>query len=285
MEPYFRILFLIVAFFFGAILGSFACCQAWRIRLKEMHQKSPGKWSVCMSCGRRLKTSENIPIFSWLAQRGKCKKCGAKIGNAEILSELLLGLSFVAIGNVFFDDIITTLSEGSFQAMLMLIFKLLLLMFSLSIMWILVVYDAKWQKLPTFLLTIINICAILYVILLSIGQILNGADFQSLGIFLLNHLGSAALLAGPYFLLSAFSHEKLVGSGDWLVALPIALFLGHFWLALITLFLANTFGTIFGLYKKARRGEKRIPFGPFLTIAFIIVFAAQNWLMSLIAIL
>lgn len=285
MEPYLRILFLIIAFFFGAILGSFACCQAWRIRLKEQNRKSPGKWSVCLSCGKRLKASENIPIFSWLVQRGKCKKCGAKIGNAEILSELFLGLAFIAIANAFFDDLLLALSGTNFASTLMLIFKLLLLMISMSIMWILVVYDAKWQKLPTFLLTILNACAIIYLILLAIGQFLNGATLQSLGTFFLNNLGAAALLAGPYYLLSVLSREKLVGSGDWLVALPIALFLGHFWLALVTLFIANTLGAIFGLYKKARRGEKQIPFGPFLVIAFVIVFALQNWLMSLITIL
>lgn len=151
-------------------------------------------------------------------------------------------------------------------------------------MWILVVYDAKWQKLPTFLLTILNACAIIYLILLAIGQFLNSADIQSLGTYFLNILGAAAILAGPFFLLSVLSKEKLVGSGDWLVALPIAMFLGNWWLALVALFISNALGSIFGLYKKARHGDSKIPFAPFLVVAFIITYALQNLLLSLIVI-
>ncbi len=282
MEPYFRILFLIIAFFFGAILGSFACCQAWRIRLKEQGKKSPGKWSVCLSCGKRLKTSENIPIVSWLAQRGKCKHCGAKIGIAEILSELFLGLGFVLVANSIFDELITTISANNFANLLILIFRILVLVVSISIMWILLIYDAKWKKLPTFLLTIINACAILYVILQVVGLILGSAAFSEIGIYLLKSLGAATLLAAPYFLLSTLSKEKLVGSGDWLVALPIGLFLGHWWLALVALFLANASGSIIGLILRARKGAREIPFGPFLIITFLLVFAVQRWLMTLI---
>lgn len=284
MEAYFRIIFLVAAFFFGAILGSFACCQAWRLRLREINKKSPGKWSICMSCGKRLKASENIPIISWLAQRGRCRKCGAKIGTAEIFSELMLGLSFVAIGNPLFDSLQSILPGNNYAEILMLILKTLLLIFSISIMWILVVYDAKWQKLPTFLLTILNACAIIYLILLAIGQFLNGADIQLLGIYFLNILGAAAILAGPFFLLSVLSKEKLVGSGDWLVTLPIALILGNWWLALVALFISNALGSIFGLYKKARHGDSKIPFAPFLVVAFIITYALQNLLLSLIVI-
>ena len=284
MEPYFRILFLVIAFFFGTILGSFACCQAWRIRLREQNQKSPGKWSVCLSCGKRLKKTENIPIISWLAQRGKCKTCGAKIGNAEILSELSLGLGLVAVANYFYDKLVLVISSNSFSELLMLVFIMLVLMVSISIMWILLIYDAKWKKFPTFLLTILNICAIIFVILSAVGLILGGASFPEIGKYLLNVLGSVALLAAPYFLLSTLSKEKLVGSGDWLVAFPIGLFLGHWWLALVALFVANALGSIFGIFYKIKRGERQIPFGPFLVFAFIIVYSLQNWLLSLIVI-
>ena len=282
MEPYFRILFLIIAFFFGAILGSFACCQAWRIRLKEQNQKSPGKWSVCLSCGKRLKRSENIPILSWLAQKGKCKSCGAKIGLAEILSEFSLGLGFVAVANYFYDQLIPIISNNIIAELLMLIFTMLMLMTSMTIMWILLIYDAKWKKLPTFLLVTLNICAVLYLIVSLISLALGGAALSEIGLHLLKALGGAALLAAPYYLLSTLSKEKLVGSGDWLLALPIALILGHWWLALVALFVSNALGSVFGVLYKIKRGDSQIPFGPFLVLAFVIVYALQSWLMSLI---
>lgn len=284
MEPYFRILFLIITFFFGAILGSFACCQAWRLRLREQNQKSPGKWSVCLSCGKRLKKTENIPIISWLAQRGKCKTCGAKIGYAEIISEFSLGLSLVAVANTFYDELLLAISSNNFKELLMLVFTMLVLMVSMSVMWILLVYDAKWKKLPTLLLVSLLICAVIYVVISVVGLALSGTSFPEIGTYLLKVLGGAALLSAPYFLLSTLSKEKLVGSGDWLLALPIALFLGHWWLALVALFVANALGSFFGIIYKIKYKESQIPFGPFLILAFVIVYSLQSWLMSLIVI-
>ena len=290
MEPYIRIIVLISTFFIGAILGSFACCQAWRIRFLEQNKKSPGKWSVCLSCGKRLTRAENIPIFSWLFQKGKCRKCGAKIGLSEILSELSFALALPAVANVFYDKISVALSENQVANLAVLILTALVLIISMTTMWILMIYDAKWHTFPTFLLTILNISAITYVILQIVGLAFNSADFSEIGISLLKTLGAAALLAAPYYLLSTLSKEKLVGSGDWLIALPIALLLGTWWLALVELFVANALGSLFGIIIKTRSGTRsdnrsntnQIPFGPFLIIGFVIVYALSPWLTSLI---
>ena len=68
-----------VFFMLGAILGSFACCQAYRMRYKE-EEKKIGKRSECLFCGHKLAWFELIPIVSWLLQRGRCRKCKKKIG-------------------------------------------------------------------------------------------------------------------------------------------------------------------------------------------------------------
>ena len=80
----------------GAVLGSFVCCQAWRIRYKTEGKKELGKRSVCLKCGRKLRWYENIPIISYILQRGKCRGCGEKIGKAEIVSEII-GAVFLGI--------------------------------------------------------------------------------------------------------------------------------------------------------------------------------------------
>lgn len=283
MEAYLRILVLIILFFVGAILGSFSCCQAWRIRLKEQNKKSPGKWSVCLSCGKRLKKSENIPIISWLAQKGKCRSCGAKIGLSEILSEFSFALALPLVANALYDRFVFFITNRQISDLVVLSLMSFVLIISMCIMWILIIYDAKWQKLPTFLLTILNICAVICVALSSIGILLGGGELPDVGTYLLRAAGSAALLAGPYFLLSAFSKEKLVGSGDWLVALPIALLLGHWWLALVALFIANAIGSVFGISIRIKKGARQIPFGPFLVFAFVVVFATQSLLLPLVA--
>ena len=48
--------------------------------------------SSCPHCGHMIKSWENIPIISWLFQRGKCTACHAPISVRYPLVELLTGL-------------------------------------------------------------------------------------------------------------------------------------------------------------------------------------------------
>src|SRR5947208_2711416 len=48
--------------------------------------------SACPSCGHRIRPWENIPLVSWLALRGKCAACRARISARYPLVELLAGL-------------------------------------------------------------------------------------------------------------------------------------------------------------------------------------------------
>jgi leader peptidase (prepilin peptidase)/N-methyltransferase len=52
--------------------------------------------SRCPKCGHQLPWYENIPVFSWLALRGKCSGCKAPISPRYLLVELLTGALFVA---------------------------------------------------------------------------------------------------------------------------------------------------------------------------------------------
>ena len=87
------------AFAPGLAIGSFLNVVAARVPLKRSIV-SPG--SACMSCGRALHWYENVPVVSWLALRGRCKGCGARIGAVypavELLTGLLIASSFLAFG-------------------------------------------------------------------------------------------------------------------------------------------------------------------------------------------
>ena len=48
-----------------------------------------------MSCGCQLKWYDLIPVFSWLALRGKCRNCGAKISVQYPLIETLNGVLYL----------------------------------------------------------------------------------------------------------------------------------------------------------------------------------------------
>lgn len=253
-------LFLILLFTLGACFGSFLCCQARRLRLKETAKgktKKLNSRSVCLKCSYQLKWYDNIPIFSWLFLRGKCRKCGQKIGLAEILSELGLALAFLALG--------TTINPSSASIFDWSIFAItLLLILSLAF---LAIYDGAYGELPTKYLTISIICAII-LLCLKEWLILSNSSFTPE--LILKPLASVAILGGLYLVLYLTSGGKWVGDGDWLLGTALGLALADPWLALITLFIANVLACLVMAPVLKKNKSKKIYFGPFMVTAFII---------------
>ena len=235
-------------------MGSFVGCQAWRLRYKEQGKARLGKWSVCLSCGHRLSWYENIPILSWLFLRGRCRKCYQKIGWMELLIEVLMGLAFLGAGTTVNIMSLDWLGWAHFIVLLILI----------SGLGFLAVYDGMWGKLPVAVLTFTGVCAIILVILKQWSLFL--VDGFSWG-NLLDILGGVALLGGVYAVLLLVSKGKWVGDGDYILGAILGLAVSSTWLSLIIMFLAN----FLGLTIMAPMGKKRIYFGPFLVIAFVIV--------------
>ena len=54
--------------------------------------------SRCPSCGHQIRWHENIPLLSWLALRGRCSACGARISARYPLIELLTAALFALCG-------------------------------------------------------------------------------------------------------------------------------------------------------------------------------------------
>src|SRR4030095_6486955 len=53
--------------------------------------------SRCPSCGTPLRNVDNIPVVSWLALRGRCHACHARISPIYPLTELACGGLVVAV--------------------------------------------------------------------------------------------------------------------------------------------------------------------------------------------
>ena len=256
-----KIGFMVLMFVVGAVMGSFLSCQAWRLRYKEQGKKKLGKRSVCLKCGKQLKWYDNIPIISWLMLGGKCRACKKPIGASEIVVELLFGLGFLGFGS--------TVDPSSMSVMNWVIFGFMLaLILSLGF---LAIYDARWRELPQVVLIFAVICAIIIVILKQ-WSLISVVGFSWGPI--LNALGAVAILGGTYLVLYLLSKGEWVGDGDWILGLALGLALGDSWLALILLFLANFIGSMIMLPKK----QKKIAFGPFLVVAFIIVITFAGFL-------
>ena len=77
----------------GAVVGSFLANLAVRWTREESVMRGR---SGCDGCGRTLSVAELVPLGSWLAQRGRCRGCGARIDVRHPLVEAgcaLVGLS------------------------------------------------------------------------------------------------------------------------------------------------------------------------------------------------
>ena len=253
-----QILFYILLFILGSCFGSFLCCQARRLHLKVAGKgKKLGARSVCLQCNYQLKWYDNIPVLSWLFLRGKCRKCGKKIGLAEFLSELGLGLAFLALGTTINPTAANILQWSIFMTTLILTISL----------GFLAIYDGIYGELPTTYLTISIICAII-VLCLKEWLILSDSSFTPEIIF--KPLASVAILGGVYLILYLISKGKWVGDGDWILGTALGIALADPWLALIALFIANVLACLVMAPVIKHRKNKKIYFGPFMVAAFIV---------------
>jgi leader peptidase (prepilin peptidase)/N-methyltransferase len=85
----------------GAVLGSFlnVCIVRWGAEPKQSVVRPPSR---CPRCGHGIRWYENIPVFSWLALRGRCSGCGLPISPlypaVELSTALLWAGSVMLLG-------------------------------------------------------------------------------------------------------------------------------------------------------------------------------------------
>lgn len=84
---------LVIAFVFGAVVGSFlnVCIVRWPRELSVVRPPSR-----CTRCGHRISWYENIPVASWIALRGRCRCCDEPISILYPAVELTVALGWLA---------------------------------------------------------------------------------------------------------------------------------------------------------------------------------------------
>jgi leader peptidase (prepilin peptidase)/N-methyltransferase len=84
----------VIAGAFGLIIGSFLNVVIHRLPRGEslVHPRSR-----CPKCGHAIAAWENVPVFSYLALRGRCRACRARISPRYPAVELVTGLVFAAV--------------------------------------------------------------------------------------------------------------------------------------------------------------------------------------------
>src|SRR5579862_8244187 len=80
----------LIAFVFGASIGSFVNVVAYRLP-REISIATPR--SFCPACNRSIPWWTNIPILAYLGLRGRCIMCGAPIAFRHFLAEIALAVT------------------------------------------------------------------------------------------------------------------------------------------------------------------------------------------------
>jgi prepilin signal peptidase PulO-like enzyme (type II secretory pathway) len=256
--------FVVLMFVLGAAIGSFLCCQVRRLELISTKKQHLGPRSVCMKCKKKLSWYENIPIISWIILGGKCKKCKAKIGLGELLSELGMATAFACVASTI--NINTNFVQDWFVFFATLIF--------VSTLGFLAIYDGIYGELPNFALYLAIFFGITVWLAARWGDITCEMGIDA--------LYSIAILGGIYLFLTLISKGKWVGDGDWILGTAIAIALGKPWFALVALFLSNLIACIVMYPFVKNKSKKQIYFGPFLVIAYVITITFSGFIESMV---
>jgi leader peptidase (prepilin peptidase)/N-methyltransferase len=236
---------------FGAIIGSFLTVVAHRVPERESIV-SPG--SACPHCGRELRWRENIPIVSWVVQRGRCAGCGARVSIRYPALEAGTALAFAAIVAVRGVEPWLALALP-FAAVLIVI----------------AVVDLERRVVPNPIV----LAAAVYAV--PAWAVVDPGALPEVLV-----AGAAAFLA---FLVIALVHPGGMGMGDVKLAGVMGLCLGLDVIpALLVAFLS---GSIVGVAMIARGGmgerKKGVPFAPFLALGGLVALLAGPELIDLYA--
>lgn len=234
-----RIYLFVLAFLFGACIGSFVNCAADRYAAKQSVLRGR---SMCPVCGAKLTFLDLIPIFSYLFLRGKCRHCGAKIPVRCLLTEVTGGLLFLSAAMKF------GLSLQTLEACLLL-----------SALFAIALIDFDTMEIPDGLLLFSA----------AVFEAFVFAHPDPFGRLLSGVLG-AVVFGGGLLLISLVMDYVLkrdsLGGGDVKLFAVLGLFLG-LEVGLFCLILSCIVGLL-GLIFSGRKGE--FPFGPSITIAAFI---------------
>ena len=244
-------LFMIMSFVFGAVMGSFYHVVATRLSNDESII-SPG--SHCPRCQHKLSWYENIPIVSYLLLKGKCRSCHSKIPISYFIVEIVTGLLFAACYHSF---------HFSVELAVALVF--------VSALVIVIVSDIEYM----IILDEVLIAATLIIMLIYLFS--NGFTKEGLGDTALHvyHAIGAFLVMYLIKLLGdkAFGKESL-GGGDIKLMFLFGLVL-KLPMAICTIFLATFIAFPIALIILFSDKENVIPFGPFLSMAAILILVVK----------
>lgn len=238
-----EILYLIIFFIFGSIMGSFYHALANRLSKEQSIIYPP---SHCEKCNHKLKWYELIPIISYIIQGGKCRVCKSKVSISYLLMEVCTGILFAVCYHVFGFTI------GLISALLFV-----------SCLIIIIISDIEYMIILDEVL-IVSIFGIIIVDIFDIGV-------YETSLRILSGLGAFGTMLLIKKMGDAIFKQESLGGGDIKLMFLVGLVIGYP-MAVCNIFFATFIAFPIALYLLISKKDNIIPFGPFLSMSAILLF-------------
>jgi prepilin signal peptidase PulO-like enzyme (type II secretory pathway) len=245
----------------GLCFGSFVNALVYRLHEQKRTKKNKnlsvlhGR-SMCVHCHHTLAWYDLLPVLSWLLLGGKCRYCKKPISAQYPIVELFTAGLFVLSYSVW---------PHGFEQLGVVLFSFWLV-FLVGFM-AMAVYDLHWMLLPDKLTYPLTALAVIQVLI-------HATMAQDFGVIANAGLGFLAV-GGFFYILFQISKGKWIGGGDVKLGFLLGLLVGGFIEGLMVVFVASLIGTFAMaplMIMRKQSLQKRIPFGPFLIAATIIVY-------------
>ena len=230
------ILLYIIIFLYGIIIGSFLNVLIYRLPKKENIVTTR---SHCMNCGYQLKWYDLVPIFSYLALGGRCRKCKTRISVQYPVIEALNGILYLIVFIRFGMSVDSLLYGLLFSALL-----------TLSVI------DFRTYEIPVG----INV----FILLLGLVRVVT--DWSNWSDYLIGFLAVSVFL----YLIYIVTKGRGIGGGDVKLMAVCGLVLG--WkLVVLGFFLGCIIGSICHLIRmKVSDADHVLAMGPYLSVGVMI---------------
>lgn len=226
----------LMAGLFGAAMGSFLNCAAWRIAHGESFLVERSR---CPACGHVLAPLDLVPVLSYIFLRGRCRYCGTRISPRYALTECLFaGVSVLCL--LRFDATPLCLRNYIFLCCL----------FCLSLV-----------DLDTFLIP--DGCLILPALAWALTAPL--LPLRDIGFSLLSALLYAGGMLALSLIMDTLLKKESLGGGDIKLFAVMGLYLGPL-VSLFALMLSCVLGLLFAFATRQGSGNP-FPFGPAISAA------------------
>lgn len=238
-----NLFYLIIFFIFGLAMGSFYAVIGYRIPREESFIKGH---SHCDNCGHRLSFLDLFPILSYIILRGRCRYCKQKISSLSTWMEFFSGVLFALSYYVFGFSLELLIALGIVS--LLVILSITDISYMIIPDEILIFFGAYFLIITFFQRGILNV-------LISIGS--------GIALFVIMYL---IMVIG-----NAIFNKETLGGGDVKLMAVVGMVLTPI-TGIISIFLGSLLALPISFLLLLKKNQNLIPFGPFLLIAFAILY-------------